>query len=129
MHRSLTGWLAIASVPVLFAIAVLAAYAWGPGVQAVAASAPAAAADLATGDAGPAHEVSVPALQHVAASYDAATVADLPVLQGEVAYAPFAAPPVARDYRAHVQVVDQERLGGRLGQLFQRLIEVRHRHH
>ncbi|MBX3142976.1 MAG: nitrite reductase, copper-containing [Trueperaceae bacterium] len=35
---------------------------------------------------------------------DQIPVADLPVIIGEVGYAPLAAPPVARDYRAHVQV-------------------------
>jgi nitrite reductase (NO-forming) len=35
---------------------------------------------------------------------DLMAVADLPVVQGVLGYAPNAAPPVARDYRAHVQV-------------------------
>ena len=101
MPRPGPNLLAILSVPVLFAAAVFAAYTWGPSGVAVAAAA-APEAPVAS-DAG-AHAVTIPGLQHVAATFEPVAVADLPVLQGEVAYAPYAAPPVARDYRAHVRV-------------------------
>ncbi len=105
--------LAILAVPIVFTLAIVAAYAWGPAGQlstAAAAGAPVAAAEatvaapLAQADAAGGHEISIPALAHVAQRMDPVTVADLPVEQGELSYAPYAAAPITRDHRAHVQV-------------------------
>jgi nitrite reductase (NO-forming) len=106
MLRHLPGWPLIASVPVVFTLAVLAGSAWGPTPSAAVATPAPAVADAADPDAhaaGP-HDVVVPGLMHAVASYDPITVAALPVIEGELTYAPYASPPVDRDYRAHVRV-------------------------
>lgn len=109
MTRPTLGWLAIAAVPVLFALAVLAAGALGvaaPATPSAAATSHAAAEPAApagnTPDAG--HDLVVAGLQHAVAAYDPVTVASLPVIRGELTYAPYASPPVDRDDRAHVHV-------------------------
>src|SRR6056297_1998299 len=103
--------LAILAVPIVFTLAVVAAYAWGPAGQlsmAAAAEAPVTAAvqpaDADAAAAANAHEVTIPALAHAVQRMDPVTVADLPVEQGELSYAPYAAAPITRDHRAHVQV-------------------------
>jgi nitrite reductase (NO-forming) len=101
MPRPTPGWLTIAAVPIVFALAVAAAGALGVASAAV----PTAVADAAGQDAEAAgHDLAVPGLTHAVAAVDPVAVASLPTVLGELAYAPQAAPPVDRDYRAHVHV-------------------------
>ncbi len=62
----------------------------------------------ATAEAGHAHEITVnqPQLQHVALNdpEDSIPIADLPVIKGELGFAPNVVPALNRDYRAHVEV-------------------------
>lgn len=109
MPRPAPSLLAILAVPIVFAAAVFAAYTWGPsGAVAFAAEVPPAVADVHARDVAaaaapvPAHEVTVAGLP--VANFDPVAVAELPRIEGVVAYAPNAAPPVDRDYRAHVHV-------------------------
>src|SRR5690554_508626 len=59
-------------------------------------------------DAGHSHELTVnqPTLAKVALSdpEDSIPIEDLPIIKGELGFAPNVVPPVNRDYRAHVQV-------------------------
>lgn len=109
MPRPVPSLLAILAVPIVFAAAVFAAYTWGPsGALAFAAEVPPAVADAHAHDVAAAatpvhaHEVTIAGLP--VADFDPVAVADLPVIEGVVAYAPNAAPPVDRDHRAHVRV-------------------------
>lgn len=115
MNRPTLGWLAIAAVPVVFALAVFAAGALGtasPAAPAAAVAAQSAAAATDHGSPAPhpahasgaGHELVVAGLQHAVAAYDPVDVASLPVIHGELTYAPYASPPVDRDFRAHVHV-------------------------
>jgi nitrite reductase (NO-forming) len=107
MFRSPSGWLTIAAVPVVFALAVLAASVFGvaaPAVPAAVQSSAGAASAAEHDDAAAGHEIVVQGLQHAVAAYDPVDVASLPLVHGELTYAPYASPPVDRDYRAHVHV-------------------------
>jgi nitrite reductase (NO-forming) len=107
LRTNLTLTVAIVAVAALFAIAVgvganLAGDAGPAQVEALAPAEQAASERVAP----QAHDVSVPELQRIAGltPADLTPVSELPVVRGEVSYAPYAAAPVDRDYRAHVHV-------------------------